>query len=79
MSQLLEAQSVSVRVGPKTLLADVDLSFGAGEIVALVGPNGAGKTTLLRVLSGELQPESGHWREQAKRPLFMTPNDGGAR
>ena len=73
MSQLLEAQSVSVRVGPKTLLADVDLSFGAGEIVALVGPNGAGKTTLLRVLSGELQPESGHVRLQGRELTAYTP------
>jgi iron complex transport system ATP-binding protein len=73
MSPLLEAQSVSVRVGRKTLLADVDLSFGTGEIVALVGPNGAGKTTLLRVLSGELQPGSGQVRLQGRELGAYTP------
>jgi len=46
MSPLLQAQSMSARARRKTLLADVNLSFVAGEIVALVGPNGAGKTTL---------------------------------
>jgi iron complex transport system ATP-binding protein len=73
MTPLLEAQSVSVRVGRKTLLADVSLSFGAGEIVALVGPNGAGKTTLLRALSGELQPRSGQVRLQGRELAAYTP------
>jgi iron complex transport system ATP-binding protein len=59
MSPVLEAQSICVRAGRKMLLADVSLSFRAGEIVVLVGPNGAGKSTLLRVLSGELKPERG--------------------
>ena len=62
MSPVLQAQSISVRAGRKTLLADVSLSLGRGETIALVGPNGAGKTTLLRVLSGELQPQTGNVR-----------------
>lgn len=79
MSPLLEAQSVSVRVGRKTLLADVNLSVGAGEIVALVGPNGAGKTTLLRILSGELQPRSGQVRLQGRELAAYTPRALAAR
>ena len=58
MNCVLEAASVVVRVGAKTLLDNVSVAFNAGETVALVGPNGAGKTTLLRVLSGELRPPS---------------------
>ncbi len=38
-----------------TLVVDVRVSAGPGEVVGVVGPNGAGKTTLLRVLAG-LEP-----------------------
>jgi iron complex transport system ATP-binding protein len=62
MIPVLQTQSICVKAGHKTLLADVDLSFHAGEITVLVGPNGAGKTTLLRVLSGDQSPASGKVR-----------------
>jgi thiol reductant ABC exporter CydD subunit len=40
-------------------LADLSLTVGAGETLALVGPSGCGKSTLLGVLLGLLTPESG--------------------
>jgi len=44
------------------VLAAVDLTIAAGEMVALVGPNGAGKSTLLKLLAGFLRPSAGSVR-----------------
>ena len=55
----LEAQSVSFKYGPKSVLERINLQVRTGETVALLGPNGAGKTTLLKLLAGLLKPQSG--------------------
>jgi branched-chain amino acid transport system ATP-binding protein len=58
---LLEIAGLSAGYGKIGVLRGVDLTVGAGEVVALLGPNGAGKTTLLRAISG-LLPWTGHVR-----------------
>src|SRR6266496_4519336 len=40
-------------------LADVDLTIGRGEKVAIIGRNGAGKSTMLKIITGLVQPTSG--------------------
>ena len=45
--------------GQHNVLANVDLSIGKGDKIAIVGYNGMGKTTLLRVMAGVRQPSSG--------------------
>ena len=45
--------------GGTRALADVSLTIGAGEFIALIGQNGSGKTTLAKHLNGLLQAEAG--------------------
>ncbi|MCO5091346.1 ABC transporter ATP-binding protein [Bosea sp. (in: a-proteobacteria)] len=55
----VEARAITVSLGGKPILRDVDLDVRPGECLGLVGPNGAGKTTLLRVLAGLSPPAGG--------------------
>ena len=43
---------MSAGYGAITVLRDIDLAVGSGEVVAVLGSNGAGKTTMLRAISG---------------------------
>ncbi|MDL2314041.1 ATP-binding cassette domain-containing protein [Desulfovibrio sp. OttesenSCG-928-C14] len=52
-------RGVSLNLGGKPLLQDVDLAVESGERVCLVGRNGAGKSSLLALLGGQLQPDGG--------------------
>lgn len=55
----LSIEKISVRFAGLAALTDVSAAFSPG-ISGLVGPNGAGKTTLLNVITGLIQPSSGH-------------------
>jgi ABC-2 type transport system ATP-binding protein len=65
---LLTVAGLSRSFGQLRVLADVDLTVGWGEAVAVTGPNGSGKTTLLRCVAGADQPSSGSV-ELCGRPL----------
>ncbi|RUW49775.1 MULTISPECIES: heme ABC transporter ATP-binding protein [unclassified Mesorhizobium] len=51
---MIEARDVSVAIGKKRIVANVDFEVRPGEISAIVGPNGSGKTTFLKAMSGDL-------------------------
>ncbi len=51
-SEPLELRGITVALGQRTVLWDVDLTVGAGRMTAICGPNGAGKSTLLRAALG---------------------------
>ena len=51
--------SLTKRFGQKLALNNVSLEIEEGEMFGLFGPNGAGKTTLLRILTGQLEQDSG--------------------
>jgi len=56
---VLIATGIAKRFDATVALAALDLSIGAGEVVALMGANGAGKSTFVKILSGALQADGG--------------------
>jgi ABC transport system ATP-binding/permease protein len=56
---VIDAQNVSKSFGERPIIRDFSLRVQRGDRIGLVGPNGAGKTTLLKLLTGEVQPDSG--------------------
>lgn len=59
MHELIRLEDVSLRIGNKVLLQQVNLRVQQGEIVTLIGPNGAGKTSLVKLVCALLQPSAG--------------------
>ena len=65
---LIRLESLSLALGNRVLLDNAALQIEAGERIALVGLNGAGKSTLMKLISGEIQPDSGViWRAPTLR------------
>ncbi len=56
---VVEAKSISKRFGDYTVVDNFSTRILRGDCVGIIGPNGAGKTTLLRMLTGQLEPDSG--------------------
>lgn len=56
---MLQAHGIAVQRGERQILADIDLSLPAGQVIGVLGANGAGKSTLLAALAGELSPSAG--------------------
>lgn len=56
---MLSIKGINSAFGETTILRDVSLEIGPGQVVALMGRNGAGKTTLLRTVMGLIKPLSG--------------------
>jgi branched-chain amino acid transport system ATP-binding protein len=58
LTEVLDVRDLGAGYGSATVLRDVSVTVGTGEVVCLMGRNGAGKTTLLRALMGVI-PKSG--------------------
>jgi branched-chain amino acid transport system ATP-binding protein len=58
-SPILVTKDLGLDIGGATIVAEVGLEVGEGELLAVIGPNGAGKTTLFNLVSGLTTPTSG--------------------
>jgi ATPase subunit of ABC transporter with duplicated ATPase domains len=56
---VITASNISLQYGERVLFKDVNIKFTPGNCYGIIGANGAGKSTFLRILSGELEPDTG--------------------
>ena len=56
---MITVSDLSVKFGERPLFKDVNLKFTSGNCYGIIGANGAGKSTFLKVLSGEIEHDSG--------------------
>ena len=57
--KFIDVQGLYKKYGSNTVLTDINLHIGEGEIVGLIGPNGAGKSTLLKAIMGLIKYTGG--------------------
>ncbi|MBI6874729.1 ATP-binding cassette domain-containing protein [Clostridium aciditolerans] len=56
---MITVTNISLRYGERKLFEDVNLKFTPGNCYGVIGANGAGKSTFLKILSGEIEPNTG--------------------
>ena len=71
---LIAFRDVSLDLGGRPILRNIDFTVSKGEFVCVVGPSGCGKTTLLRMVAGLMRPGTGTV-EHAGRPVTGPAKD----
>jgi phospholipid/cholesterol/gamma-HCH transport system ATP-binding protein len=59
IDNVVDIRDVYYSVNDRAIFAGLNLTIQRGRITAIMGPSGTGKTTLLRLITGQLQPDSG--------------------
>ena len=72
---MISTSNISLRFGGKKLFEDVNVKFTPGNCYGLIGANGAGKTTFLKILSKELEPNTGEVIVPPKARLSVLKQD----
>lgn len=72
---MISTSNVSLRFGGKKLFEDVSVKFTPGNCYGLIGANGAGKSTFLKILSKEIEPNTGEVHIGADLRLSILKQD----
>ena len=72
---MISTTNVSLRFGGKKLFDEVNVKFTPGNCYGLIGANGAGKSTFLKILSKELEPNTGEVIMPSKARLSVLKQD----
>jgi ATPase subunit of ABC transporter with duplicated ATPase domains len=72
---MISANNVSLSFGKQKLFEEVNVKFFGANCYGVIGANGAGKSTFLKILSGEIEPNTGHIAiEPGKRLAMLKQN-----
>ena len=64
---MITASNISLSYGTQVLFKEVNIKFTPGNCYGIIGANGAGKSTFLKILSGEIEPDTGE--------IIITPGE----
>ncbi|MGB5529535.1 MAG: ATP-binding cassette domain-containing protein, partial [Ignavibacteriaceae bacterium] len=72
---MIDFSNISLQFTGEYLFQNVNLKINSGDKICLVGSNGTGKSSLLKMLTGELEPESGLINKQKNITIGYLPQD----
>jgi ATP-binding cassette, subfamily F, member 3 len=72
---MIDFSNISLQFTGEYLFQNVNLKISSGDKICLVGSNGTGKSSLLKMLTGELEPESGSIHKQKNITIGYLPQD----
>jgi len=72
---MITATNISLAYGKRFLFKEVNLKFTPGNCYGLIGANGAGKSTFLKILSGEIEPDTGEVTLPPKARMAVLKQD----
>jgi len=72
---MITVHNVSLRFGDRKLFEDVNIQFNRGNCYGVIGANGAGKSTFLKILSGEIEAQTGDVSLEPGKRLAVLKQD----
>ncbi|MBI2116671.1 MAG: ABC-F family ATP-binding cassette domain-containing protein [candidate division NC10 bacterium] len=72
---MIQIENISKSFGGQVLFRDLTWHIARGQRIGLVGPNGAGKTTLCRILTGQMEVDSGQVRRAKSATIGYLPQE----
>jgi len=70
---MLSVSNLSVQFGKRVLFDEVNTKFTQGNCYGIIGANGSGKSTFLKIITGQMDPTSGHVHlEKGKRMSVLS-------
>ncbi|MBI2000253.1 MAG: ABC-F family ATP-binding cassette domain-containing protein [candidate division NC10 bacterium] len=72
---MIQIENISKSFGGQVLFRDLTWHIARGQRIGLAGPNGAGKTTLCRILTGQMEVDSGQVRRAKSATIGYLPQE----